>query len=198
MSRHFGEGEVCFGAHADAVRAVRASLGQWFELFDEVVLSSSQIVGKPLRIDVLAVPKEEFGYLIGIEVKRGFYRMSEYSLAIKQAADYRLSTINDPRLPTLAGRRVAAGIVFPRWQGGHDKAREYCEPARGMEILAHHFRVGAADYDEGAITFVMNDQRLWSSGEWSGNAPGILGGKERVGSLRMTDPARGWGRRDSH
>ena len=186
-----GADELGFGTHEDAVETCRASLDPWFELITEVRLSSNQLTEKPLKIDLLAIPRSEFGYIVGLEVKRGFYRMSQYSHAIKQAADYRLGTIADPRLPTLAGRRVSAAFVFPRWHGGHDKAGEYREQALGMEILAHHFRVGAAQHNGGATALVMNNSRLWSRGEWSGSAAGVLGGKERIGSLKVLDPARG-------
>jgi hypothetical protein len=190
VSRVAGVDEVCFVSHEGAVRACKSALLDWFDLFEEVRLSSNQLADKPLKVDLLAVPKADEGWIIGLEVKRGFYRMSEYSHAIKQAADYRLGSISDPRHPALIGRRVCGAFVFPRWHGGHDNAREYHLQGVGMEILSHHFRVGFADFDGGAITLMMNDRRLWQSGNWSGNAAGVLGGKERIGSLRLTDPAK--------
>lgn len=186
-----GVGEAAFDSHADAVEACKSILSAWFEVIDEVALTSNQLTGKPLKVDLLAIPRAQFGYIVGLEVKRGFYRMSEYSHALKQAADYRLGEIDDSRLPMLAHRRISASFVFPRWRGGHDTEGEYSGQALGMEILAHHFRVGAADYNAGEIALLMNNQRLWSRGEWSGNSAGVLGGKERIGSLKMMDPARG-------
>jgi hypothetical protein len=159
-------------------------------VFDEVTLSSNQISEKRLRVDLLAVPKDGSGRVLGFEVKRGFYRMSEYAQAIKQAADYRLGWITDPRLPRLENHRISASFVFPRWNGGHDNPQEYGAQAPGMEILSHHFRVGVAQYEEGSIALLINDQMLWSSGSWSGNAAGVLGGKERIGSSMSADPAR--------
>lgn len=189
MNWRAGVHEADFGSHGNAMRACKTALSPWFDLFEEVRLSSSQLAAKALRIDLLAVPKAG-GWVVGLEVKRGFYRMSEYTKAIKQAADYRLGTINDPRLPSLQDQRVSGGFVFPRWQGGHDRQREYRAEAYGMERLSHHFRVGFADYDEGSVALVMDDKRLWASDGWSGNASGVLGGKERIGSLKLIDPVR--------
>lgn len=185
-----GIGETDFGSHEDARNACKTALADWFDLFDEVELTSNQLTDKPLKVDLLAISKEEFGYILGIEIKPRFYRMAEYSQALKQAIDYRLGTIEDGRLSEFRGRRVSGGFVFPRWHGGHDKEREYREQALGMEILCHHFRVGSAHYCDGAVTLMMNDKRLWSSGIWSGNAEGVLGGKERIGSQKVIDPAR--------
>jgi hypothetical protein len=184
-----GVSEADFGTHQNAVLACKAALSRSFDLFEEVRLNSSQLTEKSLKVDLLAVPKAG-GWVIGLEVKRGFYRMSEYAAAIKQAADYRLGTIDDSRLPLLKDRRISAGFVFPRWHGGHDEQHQYRAEAYGMERLSHHFRVGFADYDGGGVTMVMDDKRLWTPDGWSGNAPGVLGGKERIGSLRLIDPAR--------
>lgn len=187
MTKRFGVEESGFEAHEQASRDCCDNLSQYFDLLYEVQLQSSSFEKKKLRIDLLAIAKEDPRYIIGIEVKPGFYRMSDYAKAIKQAADYRGAVVKDERIPELTGKVLAATLVFPRWNGGHDEIGEYSKEARGMEILAHHFRVGFVSREIDGVHLIMNEKRLWRDGSWTGLAAQVLGSKDSLGSMKFTD-----------
>lgn len=184
--------DVTFANHDAAVAFLVATMDRDFEVYKEVSLESAVQAGKKLRVDAIAVHRSEPRYIIGLEVKSGFYRMSEYAHSIKQASDYRQAYVTDSRLPELEGGILCATFIFPRWHGTHDAPREYRREAEGMEILAHHFRVGMAGMrtDGSGVELILNRQSLWKASGWSGNARGILEGATRLGSGKGVETAR--------
>lgn len=151
---------------------------------------------EPYRIDLVARCRDEHGWVVGFEIKRGFFFMKEYAAAIKQTADYRSSTISDPiKAPRLEGRRLPAIFVFPNWNGLHDNGEyEYAKEAVGMQVLAGKFRVGVCGLSKThGLTLMIGLNRLWSQGGgWIWNAEKILFGKRQLGSQRQKEASK-WG-----
>lgn len=177
-------------ADEDATRlAFQAGSASYFELTREVVASGPE--GDNLRIDAVARCLQT-GWHIGLEFKRSHLFKQEFSKALKQAVDYRLSRISDPRLPQLAGQQLPAVALFPDWLGEHDDdVSDYSSEAAGMRLLAAKFRVGTIrETTDGCLTFLMGEQAIWrSEGGWNGNAAGVLFGKRGQGAGRRKDLA---------
>ena len=133
---------------------------------------------------------EENKYLIGWEYKRSHLFKSEYAAALRQAIHYRMSRLNDDRLPEFKGRQVHAVFVFPDWLGEHDdKHPNYGKEADGMRLLASHFRVGTMRIlNDNRAKIIMGETAIWNSDTgWSSNASGILLGKRSLAAKRRKD-----------
>ena len=158
-------------------------IGSAFEIFAEVWLKPSE--GERFRVDAVARCPVK-GYLIGLEFKRSFLTMSEFSNALRQAIDYRSASIDDNRLGLSNGQRLNCCLVFPDWDGLHEDGPEfYRKEALGMRMLAQHFRVGVLSRTQikGSDSFVIGTSGVWHSRSgWTHVAKGILEGKRRHGS----------------
>ncbi len=187
-----GTMDLTFRSHDEAVNRLEDLLAPHFETVHEVRMTGLEDHDRPYRIDLIGRCRDENGWVVGFEVKKAFRFMKEYAAALKQAADYRNATIDDPdNAPDLQGQRLAAIMVFPRWNGMHDnEIREYSKEAVGMEILAAKFRVGACGIigPRERVMFMLGLNRLWCSGMgWTSNAYNVLFGKRQIGGSRAKE-----------
>ena len=176
--------QCAFAREEDAVAALCGALAPHFNLFREIEVA---VDGRLCRIDCIACDPTT-KWVLGFEVKRGFFQPAEYATALKQAADYRAAVIVDPALPLLKGKRLAATLIFPNWIAGAAprKAGRYTEMARGMELLAAKFKVGTAEITLAHGLFLtMAQGRLWSTSMgWGHNAENVLFGKRQIAAQR--------------
>lgn len=179
--------DLTFSSHIEAEQSFDSLFRPYFEILPEVNLIARS--GERFRIDRLIYDDQ---YALGVEIKPKFLFMQDYTKALKQAADYRDSAVNDARLPSLMGQQLSGVLVFPRWTGLHDNGeREYAFEAFGMELLAGTFRVGTAGTRKSKPEMVVGQQCIWNTQRrWSENAAGILQGKRPSGSTRRADGAR--------
>ena len=178
-----------FSQECDARKFVLESLQHDFDFFEEVWVRNLTTQQR-LRIDAVSVCQSS-GHVIGWEFKKSHLFKGEFAQAIKQAADYRDSIIDDPNMMGLNGQRVEACLVFPDWTGLHDNGEIlYQREADGMRLVAMHFRVGTFCHD-GALNkqhIIVGEQAIWHSNSgWTGNADGVLLGKRRHGSQKRFD-----------
>lgn len=140
---------------------IKAQLEPKFYLLTEAQLEHWS--GKKLKIDYLAAPKSENkdfrSPLIGIEVKRGYTAFRDFSSVLRQAIDYRGSTITDKRAKKFQGAHIPYVFVFPSI-AAVEGSSSYIYQAwmKGAIRLAGQFNVG-----------VIDDQTFWLSGHpwWS-------------------------------
>lgn len=171
----------------EARSSIIARLSGHFEFFEEA--SAEGPDGDVFRLDAISRCLYT-GVYIGWEFKRSALYMQEFAPSLRQAIHYRLSTINDRRIPDLHGKQLPAIAVFPDWEGEHDEdCVNYQLEARGMRILAAQFRVGAMREEaKDQIRFYMGNTGIWRSDQgWNKNAPGVLFGKRGFGANRRAD-----------
>lgn len=178
-----------FTTELEARATFKELFGEAFQIIDEVELVSLVDRQARFRIDAVAVAKSSPHYVLGVEFKRPFFKMSEFAAALKQAADYRSATVVDDRLPMLRGHQLGTVVLFPSWNGEHDEKESYKEEAFGMQLVAGQFRVGVAGQIKGGFAALMVGQhRMWTSREgWTGHAAGVLAGKRGRGAGRAAE-----------
>jgi hypothetical protein len=111
-----------------------------FDLYREVWLRDP-LTSLDMRIDVLAVPREEdFPFdPLGVEVKRSNPAIGHRTQAFKQAIDYRRCVLNDQRLKSYRCAWVPAVAVY---MGGPSYRLQIGDPDRELVRLAGKFNVG--------------------------------------------------------
>jgi hypothetical protein len=173
----------------EARNYVISRLGDDFHFMEEVA-AKDILSDKKYRLDAVSMC-EATNHLLGWEFKKSHLLKSEFVGALKQAADYRSAKIDDPRFPGINGQQIEACIVFPDWDGLHGSGRlDYPKEAKGMRLLAFHFRVGTLSLNDetDGLHMIMGEQPIWHSYKgWTDTAKGILRGKRRKGSGKAFD-----------
>lgn len=167
-----------------------------FETWREVRLRHALFRRCKLRIDLLAVPREEpyRRIALGFEVK-GHAKWDEpiWAKALKQASDYVLATV-EPDRPDVrphVGKRVMAVFVWPApsWVVSSKSTDIQGVFLSGMAQMAGYLRVGRAMVSQSRrpsleLTFGPND--VWGSvSGWRPHAHNMLVGKRQIGSQRF-------------
>jgi len=178
----------------------RIELESWlapaFETWREVKLCHALFRRRKLRIDLLAVPREDpyRQIALGFEVK-GHTEWDEpiWAKALKQASDYVLATVEPdrPGLGPHVGKRIMAVFVWPApsWVISPKSADIQGAFLSGMAQMAGYLRVGRATVSKSRrpsleLTFGPND--VWGSASgWRPHAQNMLVGKRQIGSQRF-------------
>ena len=177
-----------FQSQEEAAQFLIDSIGSHFNFRKEVWASGPP--NERYRLDAVSVCPSS-GYILGWEFKPSHLFKSEFADCLRQATYYRMSHFDDARFPDLTGKQPNACIVFPGWDGLHDDGSYcYAGEARGMQLLASHFRVGVVTFPEkqAGLSIVIGESAVWHSWQgWTGNAAGVLTERRPLGSLRKRD-----------
>lgn len=120
-----------------------------FRLFPEVWLEHAE--GNRVRIDYVALPLFPFfTEAFGVEVKRGYEKVENLGMALKQAIDYRECRIVDKRAKKWQGKRLPYVFMYPDSVQG-----------AGAWTLARYFRVGAISTGRGRLQFLCGRHVIW-------------------------------------
>lgn len=176
-------------------RELEKWLAPGFETWREVTLRHVLFRRRRLRIDVLAVPREEpyRQIALGFEVK-GEKAWDTPTMAkfLKQATDYVLGTV-EPGVapPEHNGKHVMAVFTYPEIPfkyEGHSGAGWCDGEVYGMRHLASYLRVGSIITVKGRRPYraLYLGEELWSPNRgWRGNARNVLIGKRQIGSQKF-------------
>ncbi|WBX83486.1 hypothetical protein [Sphingosinicella microcystinivorans] len=179
-----------FRTEEDASSFVLPELRKHFDVYEEVCTVGPPPENERYRLDAVSICKES-GYVLGWEFKRSHLYKKDFVDHLRQAIYYRMAYIDDDRLPQLRGQRPNACIAFPGWDGLHDDGSHcYAGEARGMQLLASHFRVGVVTFPEKreGFSIVIGESAVWHSWQgWTGNAAGVLKEKRPLASQRRHD-----------
>ncbi|MFD1613344.1 hypothetical protein ACFSCW_16195 [Sphingomonas tabacisoli] len=153
--------------------AIVDGLSCYFDFIQEVEAMNAD--GNLMRIDAVSRCRLT-NWTFGWEFKKSHLFKSEFADAMRQAVNYRLSRIIDPRLPAYKDMQLPAIAVFPDW-------------LEGMRLLGAQFRVGTMrQISHDKFSFLMGQSAIWhSSSGWTKNAEGVLFGKRGLGSTRKRD-----------
>lgn len=169
-----------------------------FELFSEVWVRHPLFRNRRMRVDIVAVPRDEAmaDIAFAFELKKDVDALDvSWAKHLKQGADYVLSTIEpDATRPILTkhfGKRVMATFMFP---GGPSNTWHYSSDPKdawlaGMSHMASTFRVGTVQYSgyNGNPIALYCPNEVWVSGRgWRHDARNILVGKRQIGSQRFS------------
>lgn len=178
----------------------RNELERWlapaFHTYREVCLRHALFTRRTLRVDLLAIPKDEnfSDITLAFEVKgHEEWDIPNLAHALKQASDYVLGVVTaDPAVPyEHVGKRVMATIVWPMWHArGLGENRSHRDGIlEGMRHMAGYHRVGAAyvtdAYKERPLVLTVGNEVWVSSRGWRSDARNILAGKRQLGSQRF-------------
>lgn len=162
-------------------------LSEYFSIVEEVTAEGPE--GDKFLIDALCQCRDT-GWYIGLEIKRSHLYKSEFSKAMRQAIHYRLSRINDKRVPELEAQQLPTVALFPDWMGKHDEDDvSYAQEAEGMRLVGAQIRVSTfRENNLGNLVLIGGQGAIWySETGWTGNAKGWLFGKRGFASTRRKD-----------
>lgn len=181
-------------AEANNCRALETWLLPAFETFSEVKVRPVLFRRRTLRVDLLAIPREEpyRRIALGFEVK-GHAKWEEptWAIALKQASDCVLATVEDnrPGLQSHTGKRIMAAFVWPAplWRHKNDAESAFLS---GMAQMAGYHKAGTAKVSSSRqpeLELRVGLSDVWGSARgWRPHGYNILVGKWQIGSQRVS------------